>query len=130
MSSGRIKGLNPIFVKLRIRVCVCVCEGKGGGDERGCVEEGTKGATIWTVVISNPKFLHTDPSILVLSILVLSILVLSILVLSILVLSVGTVGADLTALEGVASCPLTSRMALIGGTSTCHMVVSAVSSSS
>ena len=45
-----------------------------------------------------------------------------------LALSVGTVGADLTELEGVANCPLTSRMALIGGTSTCHMAVSTLSS--
>ena len=37
---------------------------------------------------------------------------------------IGMLGADLGGMDGQKSCHVTSRLALIGGTSTCHMVVS------
>lgn len=38
--------------------------------------------------------------------------------------SPGMVGADLSAVEGLEECPLSSRLAVIAGTSSCMMAVS------
>ena len=37
--------------------------------------------------------------------------------------SIGTVGADLSALSDLSDCSITSRLAIIAGTSSCHMAV-------
>lgn len=39
-------------------------------------------------------------------------------------LSTGTVGADLSAVSDLSNCSISSRLAIIAGTSTCHMAVS------
>ena len=38
----------------------------------------------------------------------------------------GVLGTKLGEVEGQSSCHVTSRLALIGGTSTCHMAVSSI----
>ena len=39
-------------------------------------------------------------------------------------ITVGTLGADISCMADIADCPISSRLSLIAGTSTCHMAVS------